>query len=574
MAKKAYKDEEGSMSKNELETVERSAKIVKGKIKKPDQQLPAWVQSKITKASDQISAVANYMQGTAVDEGVNMSSLNINKETHKSAQKQEKIRSLLTSPNPNEVNVAKNKLRPSAAVSLPKLKEETTLVNKILSEMGHCNKTPRGSHCPSHGNTECPGSKKKKTVKEHCGCEGDAVKDLEKGLKKLKDTSYESIDKLMRGIMKKYGMTAKQLHNSFVNEHNKTPDKWVADLNEGTASGDQGLRDWFGKSKSSDGKSGWVQLGGKYAGKPCARQPGQTSTPKCGSSKMAANLSPEEEEKARLRKNRQDPNQPEKTGGAKPTNVKTEEINLQEVKDKPSKGSGKKDACYNKVKSRYNVWPSAYASGALVKCRKVGASNWGTKSEEVSEEKESIEETVRIPAATGNILAIILSWKGKIYTIKMFFPQAKMPSRKDVIYEIQKIYPGCILRQYKVSTMGNGEPLIQVSNSKSKNYLLNNQTIGEEVELEESEKSEMSCNKPKAEAHGSGETGKSHVVKACSGGKEKLIRFGQLGVKGSPKKKGESKEYASRRHRFQTRHAKNIAKGKMSAAYWANKVKW
>ncbi len=41
---------------------------------------------------------------------------------------------------------------------------------------------------------------------------------------------------------------------------------------------------------------------------------------------------------------------------------------------------GKKDACYNKVKSRYKVWPSAYASGALTKCRKVGAANWGNKS--------------------------------------------------------------------------------------------------------------------------------------------------------------------------------------------------
>ena len=40
----------------------------------------------------------------------------------------------------------------------------------------------------------------------------------------------------------------------------------------------------------------------------------------------------------------------------------------------------KKDACYNKVKARYDVWPSAYASGALVKCRKVGAANWGNKS--------------------------------------------------------------------------------------------------------------------------------------------------------------------------------------------------
>ena len=152
--------------------------------------------------------------------------------------------------------------------------------------------------------------------------------------------------------------------------------------NEETKSGDEGLHDWFNKSKSSDGKSGWVQLGGKWAGKPCARQPGQTSTPKCGSSKMKRALSKDEEEAARRRKNRLDPNQPEKTGGAKPTNVRTEEMDLQEVKDKPGKGSGKKDACYHKVKSRYDVWPSAYASGALVKCRKVGADNWGTKSED------------------------------------------------------------------------------------------------------------------------------------------------------------------------------------------------
>jgi len=49
-------------------------------------------------------------------------------------------------------------------------------------------------------------------------------------------------------------------------------------------------------------------------------------------------------------------------------------------KKKKKKSSGKKDACYHKVKSRYKIWPSAYASGALVRCRKVGAKNWGNKS--------------------------------------------------------------------------------------------------------------------------------------------------------------------------------------------------
>jgi|TARA_R110000803_G_scaffold181990_1_gene244337 hypothetical protein len=50
------------------------------------------------------------------------------------------------------------------------------------------------------------------------------------------------------------------------------------------------------------------------------------------------------------------------------------------MKDSPVKAKGQKDACYHKVKARYKVFPSAYASGAISKCRKVGAANWGNKS--------------------------------------------------------------------------------------------------------------------------------------------------------------------------------------------------
>jgi len=237
-----------------------------------------------------------------------------------------------------------------------------------------------------------------------------------------------------------------------------------ANLEEGNKSGDTSLRDWFSKSRSSDGTPGWVQLGGKYAGKPCARQPGQKTKPKCGSSKMKRNLDKKEEDKAFRRKNRQDPN-PDRKGKAK--NVATEEAVLEnqsaidrrnqeiqrkqiqldrqkiavkrkmsqmdqkptpndelslkvresaemrycpkcqknETRDecvfgpkywdtyskpaiKEEEKKKKRDACYHKVKSRYSVWPSAYASGALVKCRKVGAKNWGnSKKEEVEFEK-------------------------------------------------------------------------------------------------------------------------------------------------------------------------------------------
>ena len=83
-------------------------------------------------------------------------------------------------------------------------------------------------------------------------------------------------------------------------------------------------------------------------------------------------------------------------------------------------------------------------------------------------------------------------------------------------------------------------------------------------------KKDMPCNKPKRT---SGHKTKSHVVKACANGKEKIIRFGQQGVSGAGKNPSTAKQKA-RRKSFKARHAKNIKKGKMSAAYWADRVKW
>jgi hypothetical protein len=118
------------------------------------------------------------------------------------------------------------------------------------------------------------------------------------------------------------------------------------------------LRDWFKGN-------GWVQTGGKYDGKPCAKQPGQTTKPYCRDPDDRADLSREEKNKRARKKRQEDPN-PNRSGSAK---IVTQEE------------TGEKDACYKKVKSRYRIWPSAYASGALVKCRKVGSSNWGERKE-------------------------------------------------------------------------------------------------------------------------------------------------------------------------------------------------
>ena len=234
-------------------------------------------------------------------------------------------------------------------------------------------------------------------------------------------------------------------------------------VNEETKSGDSSLRDWFTKSRASDGTPGWVQLGGKYAGKPCAKQPGQTTKPKCGSSKMKAALSDDEEQKAFERKNRQDPN-PDREGKAKM--VATEE----------------KDACYSKVKSRYKVWPSAYASGALVKCRKVGAKNWGNKSESyyysnwreefkateyeffdvITPEplKSSVSENYTRVQSRGTTYSIVLNWRGKYLGVQMFFPQFTRPSKEQVSFEVRKLYPGAMVLSFNPAVKDPTKPLL------------------------------------------------------------------------------------------------------------------
>ena len=156
-----------------------------------------------------------------------------------------------------------------------------------------------------------------------------------------------------------YYTRLKKMEASAKKEHKKFTDVKEATDGIKATSPKYNLSRWFDDD-------GWVQTGGKYDGKPCAKQPGQTTKPYCRDPDDRADMSKEERNKRASKKRREDPN-PNRTGEAK---MVTQE------------SAGEKDACYKKVKSRYDVWPSAYASGALVKCRKVGAANWGTKSEE------------------------------------------------------------------------------------------------------------------------------------------------------------------------------------------------
>lgn len=98
--------------------------------------------------------------------------------------------------------------------------------------------------------------------------------------------------------------------------------KKKAKLREGLEKiSEEGLHAWFKNSRSKGGKPGWVQV---VSGKPCARQPGQKSTPKCVSSSKRASMTPAQRRSAQARKRRADPNQPQKSGAAKPTYVSTD----------------------------------------------------------------------------------------------------------------------------------------------------------------------------------------------------------------------------------------------------------
>ena len=203
---------------------------------------------------------------------------------------------------------------------------------------------------------------------------------------------------------------------------------------------EEGLRDWFGKSKSKDGKKGWVNV---VTGDSCASDKPGEGVPKCVSSSKRASMSKKERKAAAAAKRREDPGQQSKSGAAKPTMVKTdrkvrkEDMDINEAKDKKGKGSGSKDACYHKVKSRYSVWPSAYASGALVKCRKVGAANWGnsSKNEEFMALPEFSDIQINAMRKAGIEVEVIdeKCWKGY--------------EKKGMKTMFGKRYPNCVKKE-------------------------------------------------------------------------------------------------------------------------------
>jgi hypothetical protein len=167
---------------------------------------------------------------------------------------------------------------------------------------------------------------------------------------------------------------------------------------------DENLHKWF--------KEKWVRFGpdGKIRGS-CARGDDSEGKPKCLPQSKAHSLGKKGRKYAASKKRREDPN-PERRGPAKnvATKKKTNEsIPFNECPEcrgpivHESMMNEKQDACYHKVKARYKVWPSAYASGALVQCRKKGASNWGNSKKNESSVMKGIVDEAGSPAQQAAI---------------------------------------------------------------------------------------------------------------------------------------------------------------------------
>jgi hypothetical protein len=207
---------------------------------------------------------------------------------------------------------------------------------------------------------------------------------------------------------------------------------------------------------------------------------------------------------------------------------------------KAKKKAAKKDACYHKVRSRYDVWPSAYASGALVKCRKVGAKNWGNKSKKNESLNEDKDET---PLQK---VKAVLKKEGGAAGLDLIAKETEL-SKKEVSDIIEKNKDILIHKDGDVIEMSG---LKEAKKKKKK-----------------SAKDRMKCNKSRRIRKGeAGHGKKKFVVKACEGGTEKIIRYGDANME-------IKKDSPARRKSFRARHNCKNPGSKLKARYWSCK-KW
>ena len=325
-----------------------------------------------------------------------------------------------------------------------------------------------------------------------------AVNELEKRLFTLDDISYDSIDRLMRSIMKKKDVTAKELHHGFVDKNKCTPDDWIRkqmkkkQIKENNSEYYDSVLTVAELLRRENEKKGKKEV--KLPNLPKKKSQNQSESlslvdqilEECGCDiKKVHNV------ESIAKKHKVDPKSVKEQlqKGIKIEHEHTNDeslartIALQHLAERPDYYTKLQKVEENiKVldeKKRYkNKNKAGKIQGADGKACWPGKRYGGT-----DENGKDICEATKLPSDYGNVLSVILTWRGRTIMSQMFFPQIKVPSRKQVEYEATKVYPDARLVSYKISEYNASQPIIQISNSRSRNYLLNNKTIGEEVSL-------------------------------------------------------------------------------------------
>ena len=425
---KSHGDHEHEMIRRQTSSVMNAAKRIKKKVGKGEGDVKAWVQSKITKAADYIDTAADYMDSKDVKEAANAAqqaaiAIDMKKKGKKPKSMNEgSLHKWFKGSKSKDgkggwVNVVTGGtcasdepgegtpkcVSSSKRASMSKKERLSAARRKKKADPNQQSKS--GAAKPTYVRTD-----KKKKVQEsikslderHYGATVNKIpKELDKAValhasqaKRLrasdefKKDAGETANKIPGQLDKAVAMhkkQAKQLRAAGVDDKNcgcgQTPCKTYGkkkmkeelsnsrpDLNEKCWKGykKKGMKTMFGKRYPNCVKESDLQLIWEKA-----RKKSENKTVKRWWDDDGDGIGYEKGEVK------------EGYGKKKKKKMKEEVDTVSEAKDKKGKGSGTKDACYHKVKSRYSVWPSAYASGALVKCRKVGAANWGNKSESV-----------------------------------------------------------------------------------------------------------------------------------------------------------------------------------------------
>jgi hypothetical protein len=322
----------------------------------------------------------------------------------------------------------------ATSVSLPNLSnvKEVSLVDKILAEM----------------------------MGDKPGCDTKKPKKLNAIAKKHK-VSLESLEKqLQKGIKVEMEHTTDRGEAETIALHHldEIPD-YYSRLNkmEKGAEMKEDLRDWL---KDGVGGDGWDRYNseGKRVGK-CGDAKEGDSYSACLSKEKADNLGKEGIANfVRRKRKAQDKAGYDEKGegpkGRKPVFVKTkidEDLEFLEEKNKPTNPE-----LWSKAKSlakqKFDVYPSAYANLWASKWYKGKGGSW-----------ESIDEaTTRIPMQSGQLLRVLVNWRGKHLSVQMFFPQLGTPKRDEIIYAVNKVYPESRVISYVPCEMDSNTPIVQV----------------------------------------------------------------------------------------------------------------